>query len=221
MAKRPKKIRHKLTGMKKIVVIGSATGGPQTLESILWALPIHFPVPIIVVQHMPTRFFTQSLAEHLNRHCELEVKVVEDHEMLHSGTVYLIPAGCRMTLSPGMTQDTVIHLSKEDYDILSPSVDSAMEAVAHMYHGNTVGIILTGMGDDGVKGMKTIKANGGNTIVQDKSSLIFGMPKAVIEAGYADKVLPASEIARAMIDDCRSKAEIPSSAKAEAGNIEH
>ncbi len=208
MAKRPKKIRHKLTGMKKIVVIGASTGGPQTLESILWALPIGFSAPVIVVQHMPTRFFTQSLAEHLNRNCELEVKVVEENEIIHSGTVYLIPSGCRVTLYSLVTQEPVIRLSKEDYDILSPSVDSAMETVAHIYHRNAVGIILTGMGDDGVKGMKTIKANGGKTIVQDRSSLIFGMPKAVIEAGYADKVLPASEIARAIVEMIEGREEL-------------
>jgi two-component system chemotaxis response regulator CheB len=203
--KKPKRIRHKVTRMNTIVVIGASTGGPQTLESILWALPIDFSAPIIVVQHMPTRFFTQSLAEHLNRNCELEVRVVVDNEIIHSGRVYLIPAGFRVTLYPRVTQDTVIRLSKEDYDILSPSVDSAMETVAHTYHRNAVGIILTGMGHDGVKGTEAIKASGGKTIVQDRSSLIFGMPKAVIEAGYADKVLPASEIASAIIDDCRLK----------------
>ena len=200
LAKKPKKIRHKLTGTNKIVLIGASTGGPQTLESILWALPIDFSAPIIVVQHMPTRSFTQSLAEHLNRNCELEVKVIEDNEVIKSGRVYLIPSGFGMTLFPRLTQDIAIRLTKEDCDILTPSVDLAMETLAKVYDKNAIGVILTGMGNDGVKGAKAIKASGGKTIAQDKSSLIFGMPKAVIDAGFADKVLSASEIPGAMVD---------------------
>lgn len=92
-----------------------------------------------------------------------------------------------------------ISLSEDAAGILSPSIDEIMESVALLYKENTIGIILTGMGDDGVRGMKEIKKYGGKTIVQDGSSLIFGMPKAVIDAGAADKVMPADQMAGAIV----------------------
>jgi len=199
--KRPKR---RLAGANKIVVIGASTGGPQTLESILASLPADFSAPIIVVQHMPTVSFTESLAERLNRNCELEVKVVENSEIIQRGRVYIIPSGFHMRLESRDEQDVMICLSKGEFDILSPSIDITMKSVARTYNGNAVGIILSGMGCDGVQGMMGIKECGGKTIVQDESSVIFGMPKAVIDAGYADKVLPAWEIAGAIVDTVES-----------------
>jgi len=197
-ARRPKRRKRKLAGINKIIVIGASTGGPQTLESILPSLPPDFPAPIIVVQHMPNIFFTQSLAEHLNRNCQLQVKVAENNEIIQAGKVYLAPGGFQMTLSLLAGTEAVPCISEADADSLAPSIDLAMESAVKIFHENVVGIILTGMGDDGRQGAKAIKQAGGQTIVQDESSLIFGMPKAVIDAGCADEILPAGEIAEAM-----------------------
>jgi two-component system chemotaxis response regulator CheB len=199
-AKSSVKLKHKLIGINKILVIGASTGGPQTLETILLSLPHGFPVPILIVKHMPTIFFTQSLAKHLNNSCQLMVKVAENNQIIQEGKVYLAPGGFRMTLKPHGRQDVIICLSKEESDMLSASIDLTMKIVAQIYNGNAIGIILSGMGHDGVEGMMAIKEYGGKTIVQDESSVIFGMPKAVIDAGYADEVLPASEMASTIME---------------------
>lgn len=202
--KKPERPGRKLTGISKIVVIGASTGGPQILPSILASIPSDFSAPIIIGQHIPSRFFTESLAEHLNLNCELPVTTAGNNEIIECGAVYLIPSGFhlmlkRLTEVNKGTMEASISLSEDASSILSPSIDEIMESVALLYKENTVGIILTGMGDDGVRGMTTIKKYGGKTIVQDGSSLIFGMPKAVIDAGLADKVLPADHIAGAIV----------------------
>ena len=207
IAKKPKRPRGRLIAINKIVVIGASTGGPQTLEAILSSIPSDFSAPILIAQHMPTISFTQSLAAHLDDSCQLLVKGAENNEIIQASKVYLAPGGFHMTLKrlrdtryEIRDTNTVIRLSENEADILSPSIDTIMKSVAKIYDGNAMGIILSGMGDDGVEGMRTIKEAGGKTIVQDESSLIFGMPRAVIEAGYADKVLPMAEIVSAMLE---------------------
>jgi len=205
--RKPKRRRRKFADIGKIIVIGTSTGGPQTLESILSSLPADFPSPVIVAQHMPNVFFTESLAEHLNRNCELTVKVADNNEIIQAGMVYLAPGGSHMTLSLLPNAEVTPWIEEAASDSLTPSVDLAMQSVAKIFDGHTVGIILSGMGCDGREGMKAIKESGGETIVQDASSLIFGMPKAVIDAGFADKVLPANKIAGAMME-CVSQESI-------------
>ena len=197
--KKRKLPKRKLAALKDIIVVGASTGGPQTLEAILYSLPVSLPLPVIIVQHLPTRFFTESLAERLNKVTDLEVKVAENDEILQPGKVYLAPAGFQMTFKMS-DKNVIISLTKAQPDSISPSVDIVMESVAKVYDGNSLGIILTGMGYDGREGMRAIKDAGGKTIVQDESSLIFGMPKAVIEAGIADEVLPVDSIADAMME---------------------
>lgn len=199
VCKKRKWLKRELAALNKIIVIGASTGGPQTLEAILYSLPANLPVPVIIVQHLPTRFFTESLAEHLNKVTDLEVKVAENAEALQSGKVYLAPAGFQMTFKMS-NMDVITSLTKAQPNSLSPSVDIVMESVAKVYDGNSLGIILSGMGHDGREGMRAIKEAGGKTIVQDESSLIFGMPKAVIEAGIADEVLPVDRIADVMME---------------------
>ena len=211
IAKKPKSPRRKLIGINKIVIIGASTGGPQTLEAILSSIPSDFPAPILIAQHMPTSSFTQSLAAHLDNSCPLIVKVAENNEIIQASKVYLAPGGFHMTIEPRPKTDAtrpvrdedshgVICLSENEANSLSPSIDITMKSVARVYNGSAIGIVLSGMGDDGVEGMRAIKEAGGKTIVQDESSLIFGMPKAVIEAGYADKVLPMAEMVSGMLE---------------------
>lgn len=191
--------KGKLVALNKIIVIGASTGGPQTVEAILYSLPVKLSVPVIIIQHLPTRFFTESLAEHLNKVTDLKVKVAENAEVLKPGKVYLAPSGFQMTFKMS-DMEVVTSLTEAQPNSLSPSVDIAMESIAKVYDGNSLGIILSGMGCDGREGMRAIKEAGGKTIVQDESSLIFGMPRAVIDAGIADEVLSVDDIADKMME---------------------
>ena len=207
MAKGPIKVGKRAgEGVSKIIVIGASTGGPRTIETIMSFLPENFFVPLIIVQHMPAAFFTQSLAEHLNKISSLEVKMAEHNEIIKPARAYLAPGRSQMILDRQIsgrvpeTAETHIRLRKEKKGLLSPSIDITMKSAAQIYGKNSLGIILTGMGNDGREGMRAVKEHGGRTIVQDESSLIFGMPKEVIKAGCADKVLPIKKIVQAMVE---------------------
>jgi len=169
------------------------------LKLILSELPADFTVPIIVVQHLPNRYFTESLAEHLDSVSDLNVHVLGNNEKISRGGVHLVPSGFYVSFSSRSKNEVTGHLTRaEDPLDLSPSVDSTMKSAAKIFKENTIGIVLTGMGKDGLEGMRAIKKAGGKTFAQDESSLIFGMPKEVIDAGLADKVLPADMIANAL-----------------------
>jgi len=202
ISKEPKLPQRKLTGINKIIVMGASTGGPQILGVILSSIPSDFSVPILIAQHMPSIFFTESLATHLDNICQLPVTVAENNEIIQAGKVYLAPGGFHMTVKQ-RAADAVICLFEDELHSLSPSIDVTMKSVAKIYRGDAIGIILSGIGNDGLGGMKAIKKEGGKTIVQDESSLIFGMPKAVIDAGFADKILPASEMVGTVLDISR------------------
>ena len=217
---KPEKPTRESPSPRNAIVIGASTGGPQALRVILASLPGDLAGPVIVVQHMPSMFFTEGLAGSLDRSCELAVRVAENREVVRAGRVYLAPGGWHIVLRPrkdrrpaGWTSgrprsaDVILRLRKAKPDELSPSIDLAMKSVARTYGRKAVGVILSGLGHDGRDGMKAIKAAGGLTIAQDESSLIFGMPKAVIEAGYADKVSPSEKIPQALIDAIQSRRE--------------
>lgn len=204
-------VKYKAVETDKIIVIGASTGGPQTLEAILSSLPPDFLPPIIIAQHMPSIEFTQSLANHLTRVCKLMVKIAKDNEIIARKKIYLVPGGYNMTLETQIHADirenpclksVSIRVLKEKRDTLTPSIDTVMKSVAGIYKEKAIGIILTGMGNDGVEGMAAIKNSGGKTLVQDESSLIFGMPKAVIDRGCADSILPAGKIAGKIVELC-------------------
>lgn len=217
---KPKKLRGLTVDTKKVVVIGASTGGPQTLDLVLPSLPENFPGAVIVAQHMPAMFFTESLVERLDQECELAVKVATNDEIIEAGNVYFVPGGHNMTMSASSAErrvqgggnesgwiDAVVRLHETGPGDLSPSIDTTMKSAAGAYGRCAVGVILSGLGHDGREGMKAIKAAGGRTIAQDESSLIFGMPKAAIDAGYADKVLPPGEIAQELTDAAHAKAQ--------------
>jgi two-component system, chemotaxis family, protein-glutamate methylesterase/glutaminase len=197
--KKPKEYQPKAIGVKKIIVIGASTGGPQTLGVVLSALPHDFAIPILIVQHMPSIFFSQSLANRLNITCPLPVNLAQENEVIQPGQVYIAPGGFHLTIRQ-KGANVFLRLSEDQLSGLSPSIDQTMKSAAQIWRGNTIGIILSGLGTDGVEGMKAIKDAGGTTMTQDKSSLIFGMPKAVIEAGWADMVLPVSEMADTILE---------------------
>ena len=182
-----------------IVAIGTSTGGPRALQEVLAKLPGNLPCPTIVVQHMPPGF-TRSLAERLNTLCELTVKEAEDNDRLVAGTVFVAPGDYHLTIRREGGA-AFVRLNKDPaIGGLRPAVDPMMVSVAEVFGARTVGVILTGMGHDGAQGIKAIKKLHGLTIAEDQSTaVVFGMPKAAIEAGAIDTVLPLPQVADGII----------------------
>lgn len=185
-----------VTRGQKIVAIGCSTGGPQALMQILPSLPSDFPAGILIVQHMP-KCFTKPFAERLNVLCALHVREARDGDEVKAGTVLVAPGGLQLRVKRHSALSIGVGLSPNvEHHIHAPSADIMMQSVASVYGECGIGVILTGMGHDGLEGIKAMKAANGRTIVQDEAScVVYGMPKAVVEAGCADKVVPLSHVA--------------------------
>ena len=184
-----------------IVTIGSSTGGPTALQNIICKLPKDFPVPVLIAQHMPPAF-TGPFAERLNHLSAVEVKEAENGESLKKGVVYIAPGRGHMSVFRRKITETTISITenKGNY-IYRPSVDALMLSVVENFSGHVLGVILTGLGNDGLKGMKEIKNSGGRTIAESEATcVVYGMPKAVVESGVADKIVPIDEIAGEIIN---------------------
>ncbi len=180
------------------VVIGCSTGGPAALRAILPFLPQAFPVPVVVVQHMPVGF-TAPLADHLNQLCAVEVKHAAHGDLLHPGLVLVAPAGMEFSLQRGEEGVRSI-VRASDVPVppggFRPSVNKVMTEFARVFGAGTLAVLLTGMGSDGVEGMTAVKQAGGRTIAQDQATcVVYGMPKKAVEAGVVDYLLPLPEIA--------------------------
>lgn len=185
-------------GRVELVVVGSSTGGPAALQTLIPALPANFPAAVVVVQHLPPGF-SASLAEHLGRRSRLKVRHAEAGDPVAPGWVLVAPAGCELTFR-GRAGGVSVRLEScgepRAPGSFRPSVDGVMLSAAELYGARSMGVLLTGMGRDGAKGMAAIRERGGPTIAEDESTcVVFGMPKAAIEAGAAKKVLPLGEIA--------------------------
>ncbi|MBI5417755.1 chemotaxis-specific protein-glutamate methyltransferase CheB, partial [Candidatus Poribacteria bacterium] len=187
--------------INKIVAIVSSTGGPPALMEIFKNIPRNVSCSFVIVQHISDGF-EAGLAEWLGNECKIEVKIAEDMEKIKNGVAYIAPYGKQMRVG-----NSRIHLSEgsSDYEF-NPSGDILLESVAREYMDEAVGVILTGMGRDGAKGIKTIKESGGFTIAQnEKSSMIFGMPKAAIELNVVDKISPLENIANEIISALKNR----------------
>lgn len=178
------------------IVIGASTGGPVAIQEVLSRIPANFNQGIMVVIHMP-KAFTGPFAERINGKCPLPVKEAADGDLLLPGRVLIAPGGRHITLvrkGSGIAVQTVPIESHPRY-VYIPSIDLMMTSLADISRGPLLGVILTGMGSDGLKGMQHIKEKGGITLVQDReSSTIYGMPKACADAGIADEILPLDRI---------------------------
>jgi two-component system, chemotaxis family, protein-glutamate methylesterase/glutaminase len=174
----------------RIVVIGSSTGGPQALQTVFAGLPKQLPVPVVVAQHMPPHF-TEALAKRLNDNCPPRVVHAGHGDNLQPNCIYIAPGGGTMRISPTeiqISQEEGGHLYKPSVDILAASVNAA-------FGRNTLAVLLTGMGSDGAREMHNTRKLGGYTLAQNQAtSAVFGMPRALIEAGGADEVLPIAAI---------------------------
>ena len=192
----------------EVVVMGASTGGPQALEKVLCALPADFPVPVLVVQHIPP-LFLPLLAERLQKYCRLRVQESVDAMALQPGSIWLARGDWHLRIAPASTlyskdsgkhgmvqrlsQDAPIHYCR-------PAVDALFLSAAEVYGAASLGVVLTGMGSDATEGARAIRAAGGSVLAQDAaSSTIWGMPGSVVKAGLADAVLPLEQIAGEML----------------------
>ena len=178
------------------VGIGASTGGPVAVQEVLGRIPGNFPHGIVVAIHMP-KAFTGPYAERLNTKCSLQVKEAKAGDIIQPGVVLVTPGGMHTALARqgnSVVVRTITTVECPQY-IYVPSVDHMLTTFADACNGSLLGVILTGMGADGFKGMKHLKTKGGGTIVQDEAtSTIYGMPRACIEGGVADTILPLTQI---------------------------
>jgi two-component system chemotaxis response regulator CheB len=191
------------TGERRInvVAIGTSTGGPRAVQEIIPHLPKDFPVPIVIVQHMPPNF-TGPFAERLNDLSQITVKEAEEGESLKAGVALVAPGRGHMRVSRPRGIETVVNISenREEF-IYRPSVDYLMQSMSELFPGRALGVILTGMGNDGVKGMTSMKQTGCRIFAQNEETcVVYGMPRAVVDAGIADKVLAIEEMAGEIVN---------------------
>ena len=183
------------TGIKKVVALGTSTGGPQSLQKVIPLLPADLGVPVVITQHMPPNF-TQSLATRLNTLSKVEVVEAQGKEKLEPNVVYIAKGGFHLKFQK-VGASVYTELSTEPSDVFNiPGVDIMVDSIAEIYGKECLGVIMTGMGSDGCKGLKNLKNMGGTIIAQNEPScIVYGMPRAVVDAGIADEIVPLDEIA--------------------------
>ena len=179
----------------QVVAIGSSTGGPKALHKVLSQLPVDFPSGILVVQHISAGF-TSGLVSWLDRTSQVSVKEAEEGDKIQPGVVFIAPHDFHMMV----VSDERIRLNKAlPIKGHRPSANVLFSSVAKVYNKNSIGVVLTGMGEDGATGLVEMRKSGSKTIVQDEeSSVIFGMPKVAIEMGAAEEVLPIDKIGKSL-----------------------
>lgn len=182
----------------RAVLIGTSTGGPVALQEVLRVLPKNFPLPIVLIQHMPASF-TPAFAERLNNLCQIEVREAVSGDVLQPGRALLAPGGQQLVLEGG-AQTRVRIQDSPPGTIYKPSVDITFQSAVSALKAQVLAVMLTGMGADGREGTRALHKQGAQVWAQDAaSSVIFGMPAAVIEAGLADQVLALKEMGPALI----------------------
>lgn len=177
-------------GTPKILVIGSSTGGPQALQEVIGQLPANLPIPIVIAQHMPPQF-TLALAKRLDSSCPPRVVEATNGEPLVNGTVYIGPGGMHLRV----TATNVKVEPDKGESLYRPSVDVLAQSILAAFGKNVLGVMLTGMGNDGMREFVKLHRAGAYNLVQDQAScVVYGMPRAVVDAGGADEVLPLEKI---------------------------
>ena len=205
----PKPRAHLPGARVEIVAIGTSTGGPNALADLLPALPGDFPVPVVIVQHMPP-IFTKLLADRLAARIPLEVAEGRAGEPLRPGKIWIAPGDYHMGLERTTTGARVKLNQEPPENSCRPAVDALFRSVVQVYGAGTLGVILTGMGQDGLRGCEYIREAGGQVLIQDEaSSVVWGMPGFVARAGLADKELPLNQLGGEIVRrvwECRAKA---------------
>jgi two-component system chemotaxis response regulator CheB len=183
----------------QVLAIGCSTGGPEALAQLLKALPGTLPLPVVVVQHMPP-VFTAMFAKRLDAQCALRVREAQDGDLLEPGLVLIAPGDFHMTLRR-LGARTAVKLDQGPQEnFCRPAVDPLFRSVASMFGTSALALVLTGMGEDGLRGAGNLRASGGRVLVQDAAtSTIWGMPGAIAQAGLATQVLPLPQLAGAVL----------------------
>ncbi len=199
-------------GRVDVVAIGCSTGGPNALAEVLPLLPAGFPVPVVVVQHMPP-MFTRLLAERLNTRCGLTVAEGAQGGPVEPGRIWIAPGDLHMGLDRSL--DGTVRLKTfvaPPENSCRPAVDVLFRSVAEVYGANTLAVVLTGMGQDGLRGCERIREAGGQVLTQDEAtSVVWGMPGFVTRAGLADRVLSLDRVGHEIVERCRVGRARPSS----------
>lgn len=193
-------IPRRASAVSKLVVLGTSTGGPKALQTVLTALPSDFPAPILIVQHMPAGF-TKSLAQRLDSLCAIHVTEATDGEWIQPGTAYIAPGGFHLEVVQVSGGGLKTRLQQEEpRGGHRPSVDVLFESASRLTNVDKWAIIMTGMGNDGTKGLGRMREAGRViSIVEDESTcVVFGMPRAAIQAGLADNIVPLDRIAETL-----------------------
>jgi len=181
-------------GNYKIVAIGTSTGGPVALQDVLTKLPASFPVPLVLIQHMPATF-TPAFAQRLDGLCNIRVREAAEGDVLEPGLALLAPGGKQMEIKKQGSKSVISISEPKPGQTYKPSVDITFDSVARLYPGKALAIVLTGMGSDGREGARALKRGGSKLWSQDEEScVVYGMPAAVAEAGLSDSVLPLADI---------------------------
>lgn len=186
----------------KLLAIGTSTGGPVALQKILVQLDQNFPLPIIIVQHMPAAF-TAAFASRLNSLCKISIKEAADGDLLKPGCAYLAPGGRQMIITGNESSAKIKILDDDSPKItFKPSVDISFGSAAKTFSGKVLGVILTGMGSDGKEGSRMLKAKGATIWSQDEQScVVYGMPQAIDKAGLSELSLPLDSMAASMVKE--------------------
>ena len=186
-------------GSVDVLAIGVSTGGPNALADLLPTLPADFPVPVVIVQHMPP-MFTRLLAERLDARSPLRVLEAAPGEVVEPGTIWIAPGDFHMVVQRDGTRVRLATHQGPAENSCRPSVDVLFRSVADIYGAGTLGVVLTGMGQDGLLGAERIREHGGRLLVQDEAtSVVWGMPGFVANAGLADAVLPLETLGPAIV----------------------
>ncbi|MDY7000678.1 MAG: chemotaxis response regulator protein-glutamate methylesterase [Thermodesulfobacteriota bacterium] len=184
---------------RDVVAVGVSTGGPPAVQEMLSGLPANFPAGVLIAQHMPGAF-TGPFAKRLDGVCELQVKEAEHGERFTPGMVYVAPGGRHLGIDQKVSHIEVVVSDKPRDALYKPSVDVLMNSVAEGVGRRALAVILTGMGHDGREGVRALKQKGGRALAQsDESCVVYGMPKAIVEAELADKVVDIEDMAEAIV----------------------
>lgn len=195
----PLKIENHNASAIDIVAIGSSTGGPPALQSIFSSFDHKFPFAIVVSQHMPSGF-TRAFADRLNRSSQFDVKEAADGDVVSPGKILIAPGGMNMVFEVCGGQVTVRIVSPTSSDRYVPSVDVMLESCAAIYRKRMIAVILTGMGNDGSKGVRAVHEQGGYIIAEsDETSVVYGMPREAVATGLVDRIVPLHRVSREIL----------------------
>jgi two-component system chemotaxis response regulator CheB len=186
---------------RDLVAIGVSTGGPPAVQKMLSALPQDFPAGILIAQHMPAAF-TGPFAKRLDGVCRITVKEAEDGERLQHGVAYVAPGGRHLRIDQKVSRIDVRVVDEPREALYKPSASVLFDAVAAGVGRRALGVVLTGMGSDGLEGMRTLKAKGGRALAQsDSTCVVYGMPKAIVDAGLADEIVDIDDMGEAILQN--------------------